>query len=46
MAKGDNPYKIAKKLGVSYQALLAANNIEDPTKLQIGTVLKVPAKKK
>jgi LysM repeat protein len=46
VAKGDNPYKIAKKLGVSYQALLAANNIEDPTKLQIGTILKVPAKKK
>ena len=46
VAKGDNPYKIAKKLGVSYQSLLEANNIEDPTKLQIGTVLKVPAKKK
>jgi LysM repeat protein len=46
VAKGDNPYKIAKKLGVTYQALLEANNIEDPTKLQIGTVLKVPAKKK
>jgi LysM repeat protein len=45
VAKGDNPYKIAKKLGVSYQALLDANKIEDPTKLQIGTVLKVPAKK-
>ena len=45
VAKGDNPYKIAKKLGVGYQALLEANNIEDPTKLQIGTVLKVPAKK-
>ncbi|MGA0092872.1 MAG: LysM peptidoglycan-binding domain-containing protein [Chthoniobacterales bacterium] len=43
--KGDNPYKIAKKLGVSYQALLEVNSIEDPTKLQIGTVLKVPAKK-
>jgi len=46
VAKGDNPYKIAKKLGVSYQSLLEVNNIEDPTKLQIGTVLKVPAKKK
>jgi LysM repeat protein len=45
VAKGDNPYKIAKKLGVSYQALLEVNNIEDPTKLQIGTVLKVPAKR-
>ena len=45
VAKGDNPYKIAKKLGVSYKALLEVNNIEDPTKLQIGTVLKVPAKR-
>ncbi|MEY3480780.1 MAG: hypothetical protein RIQ71_1555 [Verrucomicrobiota bacterium] len=45
VAKGDNPYNIAKKLGVTYQALLDANNIKDPTKLQIGTVLKVPAKK-
>lgn len=45
VAKGDNPYKIAKKLGVEYQALLELNNIEDPTKLQIGTVLKVPAKR-
>lgn len=45
VAKGDNPYTIAKKLGVSYKALLEANKIEDPTKLRIGTVLKVPAKK-
>ena len=45
VAKGDNPYKIAKKLGVSYQALLDLNKVTDPTKLQIGTVLKVPAKK-
>ena len=45
VAKGDNPYKIAKKLGVSYQDLLDANKIVDPTKLQIGTVLKVPSKK-
>lgn len=46
VAKGDNPYTIAKKLGVSYQALVEANEITDPTKLQIGTILKVPAKKK
>jgi LysM repeat protein len=44
VAKGDNPYKIAKKLGVSYQELLKLNGIEDPTKLQIDQVLKVPAK--
>ena len=45
VAKGDNPYNIAKKFGVTYQALLDANNIEDATKLQIGAVLKIPAKK-
>ena len=45
VAKGDNPYTIAKKLGVTYRALLEANKIDDPTKLQIGAVLKVPAKK-
>jgi LysM repeat protein len=40
--KGDNPYTIAKKLSVSYQDLLKVNGIDDPTKLQIGQVLKVP----
>jgi LysM repeat protein len=42
VAKGDNPYTIAKKFGVSFQDLLKVNGIEDPTKLQIGQVLKVP----
>jgi LysM repeat protein len=42
--KGDNPYKIAKKFGVSYQELLTLNGIDDPTKLQIGQELKVPKK--
>lgn len=44
VVKGDNPYKIAKKLGVTYQDLLRVNSIEDPTKLQIDQILKVPAK--
>ena len=44
VVKGDNPYKIAKKLGVTYQDLLQVNSIEDPTKLQIDQILKVPAK--
>ena len=44
VVKGDNPSKIAKKLGVTSQALLQINSIEDPTKLQIDQVLKVPAK--
>lgn len=42
--KGDNPYSIAKKLGVSSQELLKVNGIDDPKKLQIGQVLKVPGK--
>ena len=45
VAKGDNPVKIAKKLSVSQQELLAANNITDPTKLQIGQKLIVPESK-
>ncbi|MEX1117337.1 MAG: LysM domain-containing protein, partial [Terrimicrobiaceae bacterium] len=42
VAKGDNPYSIAKRYHVSYQDLLAINNIEDPTKIQIGQKLKIP----
>ncbi|MES2570275.1 MAG: LysM peptidoglycan-binding domain-containing protein [Verrucomicrobiota bacterium] len=45
VAKGDIPEIIARKLGVSYQELLKINNIEDPTKLQVGRTLKVPQKK-
>jgi LysM repeat protein len=44
VAKGDNPVTIAKKLHVSYDALLALNVIEDPRKLQIGQKLRVPAR--
>ncbi|MBE2204776.1 MAG: LysM peptidoglycan-binding domain-containing protein [Chthoniobacterales bacterium] len=42
VAKGDNPYSIAKKLKVKYNDLIKANNIQDPTKLQIGQKLIVP----
>ena len=42
VAKGDNPYSIAKKLKVSYNALIKANDIKDPTKLQIGQKLIIP----
>ncbi len=45
VAKGDNPYNIAKKLNVSYNELITLNEIKDPTKIQIGQKLKVPAKK-
>jgi nucleoid-associated protein YgaU len=40
--RGDNPYNIAKRFGVSYTDLLTLNGIEDPTKLQIGQKLKMP----
>lgn len=43
--KGDNPVTIAKRLGVAQVDLLKFNAIEDPKKLQIGQVLKVPPKK-
>lgn len=42
IAKGDNPYSIAKKFKVSYNELIKANNITDPTKLQIGQKLIIP----
>lgn len=45
VVRGDNPTTIAKRLGVSENELLKMNGIDDPKKLQIGQVLKVPAKK-
>jgi LysM repeat protein len=42
---GDRLIFIAKKFSVSPEDLIAANKIKDPTKLQIGQVLKVPVKR-
>ena len=42
VVKGDNPMTIAKKLKVSYDDLLALNQIEDPRKLKIGQKLLIP----
>jgi LysM repeat protein len=42
VAKGDNPYSIAKKLKVNPIELMKANKIDDPRKLQIGQKLVVP----
>jgi len=42
VAKGDNPYSIAKKFKVTQDALMKANNIDDPRKLQIGQKLVIP----
>jgi LysM repeat protein len=40
--KGDSPLKIAKKLHVPYDDLVALNHIEDPRKLKIGQKLLIP----
>lgn len=42
VAKGDNPYSIAKRFKVTQDALMKANNIDDPRKLQIGQKLVIP----
>jgi LysM repeat protein len=42
VAKGDTLWGIARKLGVSAQELARVNGLSDPSKLKIGTVLKVP----
>jgi LysM repeat protein len=39
---GDNPVRIAKKLKVPYDDLIALNHIEDPRKLRIGQKLLIP----
>lgn len=42
--KGDNPVAIARKFKVSYESLLKLNKIDDPRRMQIDQVLKIPNK--
>lgn len=42
VAKGDNPYSLAKKFNITQAALMKANNIDDPKKLKIGQKLIIP----
>jgi LysM repeat protein len=42
---GDNPNKLAKKFGVTENALLKANGITDPRKLQVGQRIVIPSRK-
>lgn len=44
VAKGDKLVSIAKKLKIPFDDLMAANHIDDPTKLQIGQKLIIPTK--
>jgi LysM repeat protein len=40
---GDNPASIAQQFKIKTEDLMAANNIDDPGKLQIGQTLRIPA---
>jgi LysM repeat protein len=42
VAKGENPFSIAKKYNTTQAALMKANNINDPRTLQIGQKLVLP----
>lgn len=42
VVQGDNPYSIARRFKVSDAQLMSLNHIQNPTKLQIGTKLKIP----
>jgi len=46
VAKGDSPYKIAKKFKITPDELMKANSITDPKKIQIGQKLTIPASSK
>ncbi|HEX8969711.1 MAG TPA: LysM domain-containing protein [Chloroflexota bacterium] len=39
---GDNPASIAQQFHIRVEDLIAANNIDDPQRLQIGQTLKIP----
>jgi LysM repeat protein len=44
VVKGDTLTKIAHKFKTTSKALMAANNITDPTKLSIGKKLVIPSR--
>jgi LysM repeat protein len=41
--RGDNPYSVARRLGVSFTDLMVANSISNPADVTIGMKLKVPS---
>ncbi|MCB1224714.1 MAG: LysM peptidoglycan-binding domain-containing protein, partial [Verrucomicrobiales bacterium] len=45
MAKGDTLFSLARKYGVTVQAIQDANGIKDPTKIQTNSRLIIPASK-
>ena len=42
MQRGDSLVRIAEQFGVSLQALIEANNIANPDRIQLGDLLQIP----
>jgi murein DD-endopeptidase MepM/ murein hydrolase activator NlpD len=40
--RGDKPYEIAQRFGVSVEALMAVNQIDNPRRMNVGQVLTIP----
>lgn len=43
VVRGDTMAKIAVRLGVGLRSLIVENDIDDPTRIEVGQVLRVPA---
>lgn len=43
VVRGDTMAKIAVRLGVGLRSLIEENDIDDPTRIEVGQVLRVPA---
>ena len=41
--RGDTLYSLGRRYGVSWQTLMTHNNLHDPTNLNVGQVLRIPA---
>jgi LysM repeat protein len=45
IGKGDTIYNVAKRYGISPNEVMRANGISDPSRLQMGQVLKITVKR-
>jgi len=41
--RGDTLYSLGRRYGVSWQTLMTHNNLDDPTDLNVGQILRIPA---
>jgi LysM repeat protein len=42
MKRGDTLIKVGARFGTTVKALMALNNIDDPARIPVGAVLKIP----